>query len=212
MLAHAQRHSQFHAARLAHIDAEAFRLEDLEALPSMTKDDVMNTWDEVVTDPELHLQDVAAHLDALLSGEKTNAYLRGKYYAAATGGSSGKRGIFLWDWETFVVMANITYRYGGEAGPPRTAGWPTTDGCDLRRIVCAWEQVSFPHDAGPDARGASFSCRSSYSGACRRTQRIPAGPSRRIRFDHSGNLCGSARWTIENSTRARLDKFRTVTR
>ena len=42
-----------------------------------------------------------------ISTEKTNAYLRGKYYAAATGGSSGKRGIFLWDWETFVVTANI---------------------------------------------------------------------------------------------------------
>ena len=128
MLAHAQRHSQFHAARLAHIDAEAFQLEDLEALPSMTKDDVMNAWDEVVTDPELHLQDVAAHLDALLSGEKTNAYLRGKYYAAATGGSSGKRGIFLWDWETFVVTANITYRMEARqdlreppVGPRRTA-------------------------------------------------------------------------------------------
>ena len=128
MLAHAQRHSRFHAARLAHIDAETFQLEDLEALPSMTKDDVMNAWDEVVTDPELHLQDVAAHLDTLLSGEKTNAYLRGKYYAAATGGSSGKRGIFLWDWETFVVMANITCRMEARqdlreppAGPRRTA-------------------------------------------------------------------------------------------
>ena len=128
MLAHAQRHSQFHAARLAHIDAEAFQLEDLEALPSMTKDDVMNAWDEVVTDPELHLQDVVAHLDALLSGEKTNAYLLGKYYAAATGGSSGKRGIFLWDWKTFVVMANITNRMEARqdlreppAGPRRTA-------------------------------------------------------------------------------------------
>jgi phenylacetate-CoA ligase len=128
MLVHAQRHSRFHAARLTHIDAEAFRLEDLETLPSMTKDDVMDAWDEVVTDPELHLQDVSAHLDALLSGEKTDAYLRGKYYAAATGGSSGKRGIFLWDWETFVVMANITYRMEARqdlreqpVGPRRTA-------------------------------------------------------------------------------------------
>jgi phenylacetate-CoA ligase len=128
MLAHAQRHSRFHAARLAHIDAETCQLEDLEALPSMTKDDVMNAWDEVVTDPELHLKDVAAHLDALLSGDKTNAYLRCKYYAAATGGSSGKRGIFLWDWETFVVTANITYRLEARqdlreppSGPRRTA-------------------------------------------------------------------------------------------
>jgi phenylacetate-CoA ligase len=128
IVAHAQRHSPFHAARLGQIDAEALQLEDLAALPSMTKDDVMEAWDEVVTDPELHLQDVATHLDALHSGEKTNAYLRDKYYAAATGGSSGKRGIFLWDWETFVVTANITYRFEARedlreppTGPRRTA-------------------------------------------------------------------------------------------
>jgi phenylacetate-coenzyme A ligase PaaK-like adenylate-forming protein len=63
MLAHAQAHSPFHAARLADIDPPAFQLEDLEALPSMTKDRVMDAWDEVVTDRELHLQDVASHLD-----------------------------------------------------------------------------------------------------------------------------------------------------
>ena len=128
VLAHAQRHSPFHAARLGHVDAETFHLEDLIALPSMTKNDVMDAWDQVVTDRELRLEDVAAHLDALLSGKKTNAYLPGKYYAAATGGSSGKRGVFLWDWETFVVTANIAYRMEAQqdlheppTGPRRTA-------------------------------------------------------------------------------------------
>jgi phenylacetate-CoA ligase len=110
VLGHAQRHSPFHAARLAHVDTENLQLEDLAAVPSMTKDDVMDAWDQVVTDRELHLEDVTARLDELLSGEKTNAYLGEKYYAAATGGSSGKRGVFLWDWETFIVTANITYR------------------------------------------------------------------------------------------------------
>jgi hypothetical protein len=76
-----------------------FQLEDLIALPSMTKDDVMDAWDQVATDRDLHLRDVAAHLDGLLSGEKVNAHLRGQNYAAATGGSSGKRGVFLWDWK-----------------------------------------------------------------------------------------------------------------
>ena len=87
VLAHAQRHSPLHAVRLAHVNAEAFQLEDLVALPVMTKNDVMDAWDQVVTDRGLHLQDVTAHLDGLLSGEKTNAYPQGKYYAAATGGS-----------------------------------------------------------------------------------------------------------------------------
>ena len=70
VLAHAQRHSPFHAARQARVDAEAFQLEDLVELSSMTKDDVMDAWDQVVTDRELHLEDVTAHLDGLLSGEK----------------------------------------------------------------------------------------------------------------------------------------------
>lgn len=128
VLEHARRESPFHAARLAHVDAAGFQVEDLAALPAMTKDDVMDAWDEIVTDPELRLQDVSTHLDRLLSGEQTNPYLRGKYYAAATGGSSGKRGVFLWDWETFVVTANITYRMEARhdvmeppAGPRRTA-------------------------------------------------------------------------------------------
>ena len=159
---------------LAHAQANppAFQLGDLEALPSMTKDDVMDAWDEVVTDSELHLQDVVSHLDGLLSGEKTNAYLRGKYYAAATGGSSGKRGIFLWDWETFVVTANITYRMEARrdlqeppSGARRTA--------DLRGIIRAWEQVS-TNNVGLCAGGAGFSCRPSHPRACRRAQRIPA--------------------------------------
>jgi phenylacetate-CoA ligase len=75
VLGHAQRHSPFHAARLAHVDTENLQLEDLAAVPSMTKDDVMGAWDQVVTDRELHLEDVTARLDELLSGEKTNAYL-----------------------------------------------------------------------------------------------------------------------------------------
>ena len=128
ILTHARRDSPFHAARLAHVDTTTFRLEDLAALPAMTKNDVMNAWDDVVTDRQLNLQDVSIHLDRLLSGKETNAYLHGKYYAAATGGSSGKRGVFLWDWETFVVTANITYRMEARqdlletpAGPRRTA-------------------------------------------------------------------------------------------
>jgi phenylacetate-coenzyme A ligase PaaK-like adenylate-forming protein len=49
VLGHAQRHSPFHAARLAHVDTENLQLEDLAAVLSMTKDTVMGAWDQVVT-------------------------------------------------------------------------------------------------------------------------------------------------------------------
>jgi phenylacetate-CoA ligase len=156
VLAHAQRRSPFHAARLAHVDAKAFQLEDLTALPPMTKDDVMEAWDQVVTDRDLHLQDVAAHLDGLLSGEKANAYLQGKYHAAATGGSSGERSVFLWDWESFMVTANIAYRMEARedlreplAGPRRTA------------VICAESYVHasrflFPTTLDPEREARVF--------------------------------------------------------
>jgi phenylacetate-coenzyme A ligase PaaK-like adenylate-forming protein len=159
VLAQAQGNSPFHAARLGRINAITFQLEELQSLPAMTKEDVMGAWDEVVTDRELHLRDVTAHLDALLSGQETNAYLRGKYYAAATGGSSGKRGIFLWDWETFVVTANITYRMEARedlqeppVGPRRTA------------VICAGSYVHgsrflFPTMLDPDREARVFPAR-----------------------------------------------------
>ena len=156
VLSHAQRHSPFHAARLGDVDAETFQLEDLAALPSMTKDNVMDSWDQLVTDRELRLEVVTTHLDALLSGEKTNAYLPGKYYAAATGGSSGNRGVFLWDWETFVVTANIACRMEARhdlreppPGPRRTA------------VICAGSYVHasrflFPTMLDPEREAQVF--------------------------------------------------------
>lgn len=110
VVAHAQQHSPYHAERLGHLDAAALDLTDLASIPPMTKSDVMTHWDQIVTDRELHLADVVDHLDALHAGEHQDYYYLDKYYAAATGGTSGQRGVFLWDWDTFIATANVTYR------------------------------------------------------------------------------------------------------
>lgn len=110
VVAHAVQHSPYYAERLGHLDARAFELDDLPSIPPMTKADVMTHWDQIVTDPELHLNDVVEHLEALHAGKHQDYYYLGKYYAAATGGTSGQRGVFLWDWETFIATANATYR------------------------------------------------------------------------------------------------------
>ncbi len=110
VVAHAQQASPFHTERLGQVEASRLELSDLPSLPFMTKADVMDNWDRLVTDPELHLEGVIKHLQGLFRGEHQNYYYLDKYYAAATGGTSGKRGVFLWDWETFVVTANLTYR------------------------------------------------------------------------------------------------------
>jgi hypothetical protein len=53
----------------------------------------MDHFDAVVTDPRLTRNVVEAHLDALT----TDAYLLDEYHVCASGGSSGRRGIFVYD-------------------------------------------------------------------------------------------------------------------
>jgi phenylacetate-CoA ligase len=92
LLAHALAHSPFHARRLPRIDPQSFELSDLPALPVMTKDGMMASFDELVTDRRLTLQEVERHL-AASSGEPS--LLLDDYVCLASGGSSGSRGVFV---------------------------------------------------------------------------------------------------------------------
>jgi len=60
----------------------------------MTKDDLMANWDRVVTDRRLTLDLVEGHLAAL----ESDAYLFDQVHAVASGGSTGRRGIFVYGW------------------------------------------------------------------------------------------------------------------
>lgn len=65
----------------------------LAALPVLTKAALMEQFDEVVTDRAVRLADLEAYLD----GPPAEPLLRGRYRVCATSGSSGHRGIFLFD-------------------------------------------------------------------------------------------------------------------
>jgi phenylacetate-coenzyme A ligase PaaK-like adenylate-forming protein len=73
----------------------------------MTKDDLMANWDGIVTDPRLSLDRVEEHLLSL-SGD---AYLLDRYHAVASSGSSGRRGVFVYDWEAWLAFALCLRRY-----------------------------------------------------------------------------------------------------
>lgn len=90
--------SPWHRRRLAGVDVDRVTEADLGALPVMTKDDLMAHFDEIVTDPGLRLEQVEAHLDGL-TGPDT--YLLDRYHAVASSGSSGRRGVFVWDWDAW---------------------------------------------------------------------------------------------------------------
>lgn len=62
-------------------------------LPVLTKAALMEHFDELVTDRKVHLADVEAHLNSSAAANQ----FRGRYWVTATSGSSGRRGIFLFD-------------------------------------------------------------------------------------------------------------------
>jgi len=92
LLARAIEGSPFHARRLAHIDPARFELADLPRLPTMTKAEMMASFDEVVTDRRLTRRRVEDHLHG---GGRQAARLLGDYVCLTTGGSSRQRGVFV---------------------------------------------------------------------------------------------------------------------
>lgn len=92
LLTHAIEHSPWHRERLAGIGADA----PLDALPTMSKRDVMASFDDIVTDRRLTRDVVEDHLASLDAGD---AYLFDEYHVMATGGSSGARTVVVWDWD-----------------------------------------------------------------------------------------------------------------
>src|SRR5262245_14869431 len=62
LLRHALAHSPFHARRLAGVDADRFELADLPSLPTMKKMEMMEGFDEIVTDRRLSQRLVGDHL------------------------------------------------------------------------------------------------------------------------------------------------------
>lgn len=101
----ARERSPWHARRLRDVDVETVSGDDLRAIPPMTKADLMNHWDEIVTDPQLSLDLATRHLAQV--AEHGPAYLLGTYHVVATGGSSG---VFVWDWDGWLQAAAASWR------------------------------------------------------------------------------------------------------
>ncbi|MGH8972700.1 MAG: phenylacetate--CoA ligase family protein [Acidimicrobiia bacterium] len=118
--------SPWHRKRLSDVDPDEVDEATLAELPVMTKDDLMAHFDEIVTDDRLRLDVVEAHLESLT----TDAYLFDRYHACASGGSSGRRGVFVYDWDGWSISYWSTLRYEVRAmrldpqlaaAPPRMA-------------------------------------------------------------------------------------------
>lgn len=86
----------------------------LGALPVVTKAMIMERFDDVVTDRQVRLTDVEAYLDHAAATDT----FRGRYRVAATGGTTGRRGVFLADpteWRTILASYSRAYDWAGVA-------------------------------------------------------------------------------------------------
>jgi phenylacetate-CoA ligase len=107
----AKHNTSWYKETLNNFDPSEFELEELRNLPTLNKEDVMNNWNEVVAVHELRRDIAEDHLERLREGKTDNPYFDDRHLFIATGGSSGKRGLFVWDGQFLKETACITYRY-----------------------------------------------------------------------------------------------------
>ena len=120
LLARAIAGSPFHARRLAGVDPARFGLDDLPSLPTMSKTEMMANLDDVFTDRRLDQATIERHLAAT---DSEPSYLLDEYVVLASGGSSGERGVFVYDRAAMVDYALGLVRAGmarllAMGGPP----------------------------------------------------------------------------------------------
>ena len=120
--------SDFYRKILSGFDLNSFEIDDLSKLPVLKKDTVMENWDSIVTVDGINRKTAEEHLENLRDGKIDNPYFNDEYLFVATGGSSGKRGLFLWDEEFLAETVCICFRAiaeeelkAGNTGPVKMA-------------------------------------------------------------------------------------------
>lgn len=79
---------------------------DLRDLPVLTKTELMERFDELVTDPRLRLDDLLEHLTDI---HDDAVYMDG-YRAMTTSGSSGRKAVFVYDRPAWATVAGMFFR------------------------------------------------------------------------------------------------------
>jgi phenylacetate-coenzyme A ligase PaaK-like adenylate-forming protein len=120
LLARAIAHSPFHSGRLRGVDPDRFELADLARLPVMTKTQMMENFDVATTDRRLTRDLVEQHLARSVTEP---SLILGDYVGLVSGGSSGRRGLFVQTVDEYTEFAvSVTRRAMAAAvaagGPP----------------------------------------------------------------------------------------------
>lgn len=121
LLGYARERSPFHAGRLGELDTSRASVADLAALPIMTKAEAQDCWDDIVTDRDLS----RARAESVLAQQEWYSYTPDDYQMFSSGGSSGVRGVYVWDWQFFVSAACLAWRTQARAERREPSPGPT---------------------------------------------------------------------------------------
>src|SRR5437763_707990 len=91
LLHHAAAHSPYYRRRLAGLDLDRCTVGDL---PVLTKPELMEHFDEIVTDPRLKREEVAAFVH---DESNLGKYYLGRYVVSHTSGSQGQPALLVQD-------------------------------------------------------------------------------------------------------------------
>jgi phenylacetate-coenzyme A ligase PaaK-like adenylate-forming protein len=107
LLGFARERSPFHAARMADVDPATATVDDLARLPVMVKQEAQDEWDRIVTAPGID----RSGAERVLAEERWFSYTPTGHQVFSSGGSSGVRGVYVWDWTQFVTLACLAWRW-----------------------------------------------------------------------------------------------------
>lgn len=134
LLTTAVERSSWHRRRLEGVNIGTLSDRGTVDLPVMTKTDLMDNFDSIVTDPRLSKHLCEDHLD-----QSPGDHLLGKFQVVASGGSSGQRGVYVYGWEAWAICyaQNIRFQVRDWNSDPTLA--------DVRRVIAVVAASSPTH-------------------------------------------------------------------
>ncbi len=106
LLGYARERSPCYAGRLRGLEIDTATVADLASIPMLTKAEAQGEWDAIVTSPGLTREVAEQHL----SEQTWFSYTRHDQQLFTSGGSSGVRGVYVWDWQFFITTACLAWR------------------------------------------------------------------------------------------------------
>jgi phenylacetate-CoA ligase len=138
LLVWSAQHSSFWRDRLAGHDLTAFTEGDLPSLPVLTKAEMMANFDRAVTVPGLTLARAQDHIDRL----RSDSYFDGTYRVVATSGSSGRRGVLVYNWHEWNTLVLGATRWRGRTAERLTTSVATLYASNAKHVSGALHAFS----------------------------------------------------------------------